>query len=98
VVLFQNHDSVLKNAGVLSIDAAANRWGLEKTVEKSLRSLEKMSEVLQTRVRSQVDPITLVIRGGKARQQMEVGRLVIVQGAGEERHDLRETITIPHWS
>ena len=54
-----------------------------------------MKDELQPRVGSQVHAIGFELGRGKTRKQVEIRRLVGHHSLGEQRHDLRKTLTVP---
>ena len=98
MVLFQDHDPVLEDAGCLGGDTANLVSIVLEGNECLLRAIEEMKDVLQPGVGSQVYPIWLIIWGGKAGQQEQVrGPLGATEDLREQAHDLGQPLPVPDW-
>ena len=97
MLLFQNHDPILQDTGRLAALGRDFLKGSTCGLNDLNGTIKEMKNVLEARVRREVDAIGVELRGGEAGQEKKIRRaaLSVAERLREQGHDLRETLTIP---
>ena len=96
MILFQHHDSILKQTSGLGGDGDSVLAGAVDTVKDSDGGIEEMDHKLQTGVSREVNSILIKLGSSKTWQQVGASR-TITQVGGKLREDLRQPLTVPQW-
>ena len=96
MVLFQNHDTVLKDTCRLG-RTNRNSFGLGRAIEDSIGAFEEMEQILQPGVGSEVNTIEIKLGSWEAWEKMEVSGQILPKDLGEQGQHFWQTFSEPNW-